>query len=145
MTRRGLIACLVLCLVLVPLAVAVSLVARPRAIGPASYRAIRAGMSKEQVEAVIGVPAGDYYVRHSPDWRAPYSTLLEHRGEKVDNLWTRTKRIGDRTVAVEQWRGNHFIIHVAFDEAHSAVAWSIHEILTTSEPISEQVRTWFAH
>ena len=140
MTRRALLGCLVFA----ALGVAAGLLATPRAISPASYGSIRAGMSKEEVESVIGLPAGDYYIRpRSGDWRAPYWGLRGQGGEKVD-LWSWTTKVRDKDVSVQTWRGNHYILHVAFDETDSAIAWSIHEILTMSESTLEQIRMWFA-
>jgi hypothetical protein len=102
-------------------------------------------MSLYEVEAVIGLPHGDYFTRpESFDSSTPYWGLREQGGEPVDRLRGNTTTVGSNKVSVRSWRGNDYYIQVAFDEHDSAVAWSLHERRAGGEwPFTEWVRSRF--
>jgi hypothetical protein len=105
-----------------------ALLVRPRGIGPASFQRIQSGMSLQEVETVIGLPHGDYFMRReSVDDRGPYWGRLEQGGEPVDRLRMNTTKVGSKKVSVRTWRGNDHYLQIAFDENDRAVAWSLHE------------------
>jgi hypothetical protein len=106
--RRPILGVTVLGLVLAT-AGALLLVLRPPAprIGSESFDAIRKGMTQPEVEAVIGVPPGDYRTRK---W-----------GLIIDPVGGGTLMMADLH-RVESWLGNTGIIHVAFDE-DGKVCW----------------------
>jgi hypothetical protein len=131
LTRRTWVCCLLLAAVAIGTGV---FFVRTRGIGPTSFKKIRAGMTVEQVETVIGLPDGDYYTRPPDvDWRAPYWGLRDRGGEPAEELWTHTTKLRGKNVTVRSWRNNYYFVHVAFDENGAAVAWTLHEILAPRE------------
>ena len=86
MTRRGSFWVVILGFI----GVGIAVLARPRKIGPESFRQIRAGMSEKQVEVVIGLPAGDYLTRPHTHWRGHGWGVQDKAGKSSEwDLWTR--------------------------------------------------------
>ena len=91
------------------------------AISPASYAQVRLGMTQQEAEAAIGLPAGDYYGRHlrSGTLSGPFVSLLRESGIPERSLPERgygVTRDGRHRVEVVHWCGNTYTIWIAFDQ-----------------------------
>jgi hypothetical protein len=122
----------------------------PRAISPTTYRKIRAGMNRQQVEALIGLPPDSYYV--GPEGlggrfsQGAYGSELEQRGlpqSAIPKEWFGQQDPEASAAVVLQWWGNRYAIDVAFDESGAAVAWRLIEVFVVIKPTIEQrIRMW---
>src|SRR4051812_24185484 len=125
MSKRKLIACV---LIVVVTAAAVLWLCWPEeAIGPGSFRRIRAGMTLDDVEAIIGLPPGDYHSGpHGPGGlmaRGTIKYLREERGlppQDIPESWNAAKP-ERRERCVKSWWANDHAIYVAFDDDGTAV------------------------
>jgi hypothetical protein len=107
----------------------------PARITPAAYERIAAGMSRDEVQSAIGLPAGDYRnAAHQPGGRA-YTEWSEEAGQED---------LGDaETPGRLTWEGNAYSITVGFDEA-GFVQWKTlwkHVPPTPRGPV-EKVLAW---
>lgn len=83
-------------------------------VGPAAYERVRAGMGREEVQAALGLPAGDYRDdAHKPGGRR-YTELSEQEAEEELGTGDAAGRLA--------WEGNAYSIVVGFDEA-GLVRW----------------------
>jgi hypothetical protein len=105
--------------------VAVGWTWRSEPISPAGYDRIRLGMTPHEVDAALGLSAGDYYTRH-----AVYGTMsrplvepLRERGlpfRDFDDAIS-GRGTGRRDIRPGMWCGNAYCIWVRFDESGSSV------------------------
>ncbi|HEX5271634.1 MAG TPA: hypothetical protein VFW33_14150 [Gemmataceae bacterium] len=103
-------------------------------VTPAAYERIQAGMSREEVEAAVGVPAADYrHAAHRPGGRR-YTEWSEEAGDEV---------FGGETANRLTWEGNKYSIAVGFDEA-GAVTWKTlwKHVPPTPHTPAEKVLDW---
>jgi hypothetical protein len=121
----------------------------PRGICPAKYRQIRAGMTRQQVEAAIGLPSGDYF-------RGPqgvggtssgvYGLELAHEGlprSAIPQTWYRHPDLKPNAAIVLSWWGNRYVIDVAFDESGAVVAWTLSEVVVVrATTLGERIQMW---
>jgi hypothetical protein len=110
-------------------------------IGRVSYYRIRAGMSLEEVEGIIGLPPGDYYPRRRGvgGFSAAITRSVERQAKGIS--WTEIPvswryREHDPHVpgqgCVKRWQGEFYDIAVAFDESGQVVAWKFFEVVEPS-------------
>jgi hypothetical protein len=108
-------------------------------------------MSQEEVEALIGLPPGDYFTGPrgigGAMSRGPFGFQLEERGLPSDKLpatWRRKSTIGGKQGTVRSWWGNDYAIQVAFDETNEAVGWYLLEVVSAVEEPSliHRLRIW---
>jgi hypothetical protein len=89
---------------------------QPR-ISPASFERIHEGMSQDQIEAIIGLPPGDYYTGPRGiggiTSRGPFGFPCVEKGRP----W------GKQTGRVIIWWGNDYAIQVSFDKSEKADGW----------------------
>ena len=89
---------------------------QPR-ISPASFERIHEGMSQDQIEAIIGLPPGDYYTGPrgvgGSTSRGPFGFPCVEKGRP----W------GKQTGRVISWWGNDYAIEVSFDKSEKADGW----------------------
>jgi hypothetical protein len=107
----------------------------PPRITPAEYAWVKGGMNREEVQAAIGLPAGDYRnAAHKPGGRW-YTEWSEEAGEE---------EFGTRGTAGRlQWQGNTYSIEAGFDEA-GLLTWKTlwrHVPPTPRGPV-ERVLAW---
>jgi hypothetical protein len=107
----------------------------PAKITPAEYARVKKGMSREEVQAAVGLPAGDYRdAAHKPGGRR-YTEWSEEAGEE---------EFGDGDTAGRlTWEGNAYSIVAGIDEA-GAVSWKTlwrHVAPTPRGPV-ERVLAW---
>jgi hypothetical protein len=128
------------------------LLVRSHPISPAGYKRIRLGMTKRQVEAAIGLPAGDYYTRHLRlgALSGPFvgRTLRESGLPLQGAADSRGGPGGEerQRVKLESWCGNIYRIRVAFDERGKAVSSSldllVHMRDSTLTRFLDQLQAW---
>ena len=86
-----------------------------------TYERIRLGMSSSEVEAVIGVPPGDYDTKHAElaPSMCPHGIYVRKHGLASECL----PEGGDYTkkLTVKHWTWNDYWIRVAFDESDAVV------------------------
>jgi hypothetical protein len=93
---------------------AVSADASPAWITPRAYEGVKEGMTRQDVQEAIGLPAGDYRDdAHKPGGRS-YTEWSEQAAEAEFGS-------GD-TAGRQAWEGNAYSIVVGFDDA-GAVSW----------------------
>jgi hypothetical protein len=114
-------------------------------IGPANYRRIQVGMKQEEIEAIIGLPPGDYYTGPRGVGglmsRGPFGFLRREKGLSVDNVCV--GQIPDGFTA-RSWEGNHYSIQVLFNAERDAVGVYLWKIRPAVDPPSllERFRNW---
>jgi hypothetical protein len=106
------------------------------AIGPSNYRRIRLGMTEAEVAEIIGLPAGDYQTSEriggilSP---GQYASSLAEEGLPEEalpdvRLGFPGKTVGGEIVTLQQWRGEHYWIRVAFDTRGVAIGRYLYKV-----------------
>jgi len=125
---------------------------QPR-IGPRNFGRIQPGMTSVQVEELIGLPPGDYYIDSrgvggstSLDW---FLRTCQERGiptAKIPRSWYRVRKVGQQTGRVCFWTGDDYSIIVAFDETDKAVSWQLSYVVPAvrGPGIVERLRDWLA-
>jgi hypothetical protein len=102
-------------------------------------------MTRQQVEALIGLPPGSYYV--GPEGaggitsQGAYGSLMQCRGlpeDAIPEAWRRERDPQANSAVVLRWWGNRYAIDVAFDESGAAVSWSLIDVFLVIEPTTEQ-------
>jgi hypothetical protein len=99
---------------------------RSEPISPAGFSRIRLGMTPSEVEAAIGLPAGDYYTRHqrygatSGPFVEPLREVGIPRKVFTDAMRLRGEEPSEPLIPW-MWCGNTYCIWVAFDERGTAV------------------------
>lgn len=110
-------------------------------IGPRNFHRIREGMSPDQVEAIIGLPPGDYYTPLRSTAKGPVSfvgyggVIEEVNGLPLDQVPRSWEYQKQDTAAqdegfVSSWKGEDYAIYVAFDESRRAMSWHLVTVLT---------------
>src|SRR5262245_45130739 len=110
--------------------VVVSLPWNSQPIGPENYNRIGLGMSREEIEKIIGMPPGIYTthpmsVGHAVTAEGPWGGLISEIGRPRSTI---QKERGPKG-RVSKWWGEHYAIEVAFDEQGLAVGCYLLEIL----------------
>jgi hypothetical protein len=94
------------------------------AIGPASYERIQLAMTQAEVEAVIGLPPGNYYRYPGGipwNWkRGPFGFTREEKGLSL--------RHRSEQIPFEHWWGNEYAIQVAFDPDGHAIGCALLDV-----------------
>ena len=131
-TRRS-VAGLTLVAIVCCTALAVNRPAAPNdPIGPASYCRIRAGMTRDEVRAMVGRPPGLYYSRQ----RGP----LFHVEEPTE-LWGVVDPPEGAGVKLERWWGDWYFLGVYFDRDGKVVGAQLGTIVPYPSFI-DRVRLW---
>jgi hypothetical protein len=108
---------------------------RPAQVTPEAYGRVQEGMSRAEVQAAIGLPAGDYRDRaHQPGGRR----YTEWSEEAVEEEF-----VTGETAGRLEWEGNGYSIAAGFDEA-GVVQWKTlwkHVPPTPHGPL-EQLLDW---
>jgi hypothetical protein len=108
----------------------------PARITPEAYERVTEGMSRDDVQAALCLPPGDF----RNDAHKPGGRWYTEWSEQADE-----KEFGDGDTAGRlSWEGNAFSIVVGFDEA-GVVTWKTlwkHVPPTPRDPV-EKVLTWF--
>jgi hypothetical protein len=93
-------------------------------ISPQSYDRIMLGMTQEEVEAIIGLPPGDYYSGPMGVFgRGPFVLLTDAEGE------------GGMNSPMSFWRGDTWQINVTLNENREVVGRSLSSL---HAPVSGQ-------
>lgn len=99
---------------------------------PGKYKVIRQGMSEDEVWAVIGMPAANYFSAGCQvgGFEKPYVILEVQSGLALDEVptswWSAPAKEGNGYV--KHWAGERRIILVAFNEQGAAVGWYLYKI-----------------
>jgi hypothetical protein len=107
-------------------------VTMPTPTGYQAYGRIRLGMTRAEVEAVIGMPPGWYDSKHReglPPSMEPFGHTVKESGlsyKEVDDLSTR--------VTEETWFWEDYWIWVYYDETEHAVRTELIEVLDDKYP-----------
>ena len=103
-------------------------------IGHRNFQKIQEGMTQSQVEAIIGMPPGDYFTGFRGGGgmmsRGPFGFTREEKGlpeKKIPEAWYRNG-------LVKSWWGNSHAIHVAFDKTGGAIAWQFQDVVGVRAP-----------
>jgi hypothetical protein len=99
---------------------------RSEPISPAGFRRIHLGMTPNEVETAIGMPAGNYYTRHPQYGSAsgPFVEPLRELGIPLVDFTDAINGQGEEPrerLIPRMWCGNTYCIWVAFDERGVAV------------------------
>jgi hypothetical protein len=135
--------------VAVCIALAVAWVFLPQErIGPAAYDRIKVGMTRQQVEGIIGLPTGDYYTgpRSPSSMSGPYGTLNKEAGVRRSDLSDGPRGFASRDgrrVKLEQWWGDNYIVEVGFGEDGAAVGCDLYDVDPPLHPdLLTRLRSW---
>lgn len=104
-------------------------------IGPRAFERIRLGMTKEEIETVIGFPAGNYQ-HSSMVFRWIYATKVSEEGPAEFEL------IGLQS---EEWYGDSYRIKVVLDADKKVVAAFLYKAdpdYTVKVSLLNQLRAW---
>jgi hypothetical protein len=118
-------------------------------ISPAKYKNIRLGMSEVEVEAVVGLPAGDYHTfqldgsgcTNSLPWAYP---VMEN-GIPCEELGKDSQETASKGTTVKNWWGDNYSISVAFDENGKTIQYNLFRVDRpgSSDPIRRLLQALF--
>jgi hypothetical protein len=115
------------------------------AIGPASYQRIELGMTQPEIEAIIGLPPGDYTGRPKATAlnlpvRRNIPIRIEEKG--IITLQDGAYSVDDRVPGVE-WLGSRCFIVVVFEDGQATYC-GLHVDTMAGKPpgLLDQIRSW---
>jgi hypothetical protein len=126
----GSLVCLLLLTDLIP-----RFLAPTHRINRESYDFLRGGMTEEEVEEILGVPAGNYNTVHVSEF--PCLSGLQLPKPKVCGQIT-------AVTVWKEWKGNDAIVEIGFDSGGKLIFGFYRPVFRPDESFLEKLHRWFS-